>query len=181
LGSDRAHNPQVEGCTEPRGGQRCRQSQGGATCWIILREKPAGPRQTGAACGLQPGGRPARRRTVAQYAADLERAGWSKCRRSLREGLEELFTVMPWACRRVAALPGTTNLLMGPFRYPWQTAARDHLAEWRHAARWVRRRWWRPRSISRRSRGIISCGCLKPTSGTMPDGIVHGCTHQCCA
>lgn len=47
-----------------------------------------------------------------QYAADLERGGWSSAAASLREGLEELFTVqalgLPRELRRCLA---TTNLL----------------------------------------------------------------------
>jgi transposase-like protein len=47
-----------------------------------------------------------------QYAADLERGGWSSAAGSLREGLEELFTVqalgLPRELRRCLA---TTNLL----------------------------------------------------------------------
>jgi len=47
-----------------------------------------------------------------QYAADLERSGWSSAAGSLREGLEELFTVqalgLPRELRRCLA---TTNLL----------------------------------------------------------------------
>src|ERR1035437_1167121 len=36
------------------------------------------------------------------------------------------------------------------------------MVPWRRGG-WLQR-WWRRRSISRRFRGIISCGCWKPTS-----------------
>lgn len=66
-----------------------------------------------------------------QYAADLERGGWTSAAGSLREGLDELFTVnalgLPSALRRCL---GTTNLLdsahSGTLR---EAASRDHLAQ----------------------------------------------------
>ncbi len=65
-----------------------------------------------------------------QYAADLERGGWSSAAGSLREGLEELFTVqalgLPRELRRCLA---TTNLLDAAHSGTRRTlAAREHLA-----------------------------------------------------
>lgn len=63
-----------------------------------------------AAFNLEEAGRGIER--LRQYAADLERGGWSSAAGSLREGLEELFTVqalgLPRELRRCLA---TTNLL----------------------------------------------------------------------
>lgn len=64
-----------------------------------------------------------------QYAADLERGGWSSAAGSLREGLDELFTVqalgLPRELRRCLA---TTNLLDAAHSGTRAVAAREHVA-----------------------------------------------------
>ena len=74
-----------------------------------------------------------------QYAADLERGGWSSAAGSLREGLEELFTVnalgLPSALRRCL---GTTNLLDAA--HSGTRGKLRRVTAWRNgamAARWV--------------------------------------------
>jgi transposase-like protein len=74
-----------------------------------------------------------------QYAADLERAGWSSAAGSLREGLEELFTVnalgLPSALRRCL---GTTNLLDAA--HSGTRGKLRRVTQWQNgamAARWV--------------------------------------------
>lgn len=74
-----------------------------------------------------------------EYAADLERGGWSSAAGSLREGLEELFTVnalgLPSALRRCL---GTTNLLDAA--HSGTRGKLRRVTTWRDgamAARWV--------------------------------------------
>ena len=74
-----------------------------------------------------------------QYAADLERGGWSSAAGSLREGLDELFTVnalgLPSALRRCL---GTTNLLDAA--HSGTRGKLRRVTTWRNgamAARWV--------------------------------------------
>lgn len=74
-----------------------------------------------------------------QYAGDLERGGWSSAAGSLREGLEELFTVnalgLPSALRRCL---GTTNLLDAA--HSGTRGKLRRVTTWRDgamAARWV--------------------------------------------
>ena len=74
-----------------------------------------------------------------EYAADLERAGWSSAAGSLREGVEELFTVnalgLPAALRRCL---GTTNLLDAA--HSGTRGLLRRVTTWRDggmAARWV--------------------------------------------
>ena len=73
------------------------------------------------------------------YATDLERGGWSSAAESLREGLEELFTVnalgLPSALRRCL---GTTNLLDSA--HSGTRGKLRRVTTWRDgamAARWV--------------------------------------------
>ena len=74
-----------------------------------------------------------------EYAADLERSGWSSAAGSLREGLEELFTInalgLPSALRRCL---GTTNLLDAA--HSGTRGKLRRVTTWRDgamAARWV--------------------------------------------
>lgn len=74
-----------------------------------------------------------------QYALDLERGGWSSAANSLREGLDELFTVnalgLPSALRRCL---GTTNLLDAA--HSGTRGKLRRVTTWRNgamAARWV--------------------------------------------
>ena len=74
-----------------------------------------------------------------QYAADLERSGWSSAAGSLREGVDELFTVnalgLPSALRRCLS---TTNLLDAA--HSGTRGLLRRVTTWRDgsmAARWV--------------------------------------------
>src|SRR5664279_4165962 len=73
------------------------------------------------------------------YASDLERGGWNSAAGSLREGLEELFTInalgLPSALRRCL---GTTNLLDAA--HSGTRGKLRRVTTWRNgamAARWV--------------------------------------------
>ncbi len=74
-----------------------------------------------------------------QYAADLERGGWSSAAGSLREGLEELFTVQALGLpRELVRCLATTNLLDAAHSGTRDSCARG--STWRDGAmaqRWV--------------------------------------------
>ena len=90
-----------------------------------------------AAFNVEDAGRGAEK--LREYAADLERGGWSSAAGSLREGVEELFTVnalgLPSALRRCL---GTTNLLDAA--HSGTRGKLRRVTTWRDgamAARWV--------------------------------------------
>ncbi len=129
-----------------------------------------------------------------QYAADLERGGWSSAAGSLREGVEELFTVnalgLPSALRRCLS---TTNLLDAA--HSGTRGLLRRVTTWRDgamAARWVAAAMVEMEKSFKKIQGHhqlwmleanVKERCERRKAQSAGESIiaesVHGCTQRC--